>query len=241
MRLMTAIEDSPERDFNWLHFLIKCISDQAKHLNKEGDDVVTKGRILHATKISYILEAFCEEEDIFVTFKAFSTTKVMFRKLKTQRRKKEKASETVQEETAEEESEEEIPSPEPVKKSARLEKKKVPESSSVEGKQERGKGLLKLKKEAGEKLRTKALAPQKRRRLLTIAEKEAEEAKSKETQSKAQIGMKSPLQVLAQVVKNIGEQEASEEENIFSEVMETSLGTDKTSQEIFKGSLQITK
>lgn len=102
LHLMAAIEDSPERQFNWLKFVVDSIVNQTLKLSYDGTSFVKKEKILFGTKMGFLIENLLEDREYILSEGAFPKTKVMFRK--GGKSKKERPSESsVAEEVEEEE------------------------------------------------------------------------------------------------------------------------------------------
>lgn len=98
IKLMTTIKESQHRDFNWMRFLINTVVAQEKEISITDGVVDLKGKVLHASKIAYILESLKDNKDAWHDCQIFSITKLMFKPLtkKTLREDKKKRMKALQ-------------------------------------------------------------------------------------------------------------------------------------------------
>lgn len=234
IRLIAAIEDSPRVDFNWLKFLIDCILHQRERLSYSKRAFTKSRKVLYGTKISFLLETLGGENEHFLSGEKFSRNRIMFRKAKTQKRKPAVSGSpkvVIQGEPVEVESDEDNVALTEVLQTKRTlrEKVKKTESAQEEEKKKKALELMRVKKEVGD--RKKAQDEQKKKKKLrTIREIKA--------------GQKSPMDTLAEAVSKAAEDEPVQgehvpeggDEDVFTEILTTSIGTDRITREIFSGS-----
>lgn len=91
LSMMAAIEDSPEKNFNWLKFIIDSIVKQTSKLSYNGIAFTKKGRILFGTKICYIIDNCDSEKQFILSSNPFPRNRIIFRR--NIRGKREKQSE----------------------------------------------------------------------------------------------------------------------------------------------------